>query len=44
MHENPKSFSDALKEKYKLKLKGVGPISYHLRFGYTRDEDETPVT
>ena len=32
-----------LKEKYKLKLKGVGPINYHLRCGYTRDEDGTLV-
>ena len=27
---DPKSFCDTLKEKYKLKLKGVGPINYHL--------------
>ena len=25
--KNPKSFCDTLKEKHKLKLKGVGPIS-----------------
>ena len=30
-------------EKYKLKLKGVGPINYHLGCGYTRDEDGTLV-
>ena len=28
--KDPKSFFDTLKENYKLKLKGVGPISYHL--------------
>ena len=41
--EDPKSFCDTLKEKYKLKLKGVGPINYHLGCGYTRDEDGTLV-
>ena len=39
--KDPQAFCDTLKEKYKLKLKGVGPISYHL--GYTRDEDGTLV-
>ena len=37
------AFCDILKEKCKLKLKGVGPISYHLGCGYTRDEDRTLV-
>ena len=41
--KDPKSFGDTLKEKYKLKLKGVGPINYHLGCGYTRDEDGTLV-
>ena len=41
--KDPKSFCDTLKEKYKLKLKGVGPINYHLGYGYTRDEDGTLV-
>ena len=41
--KDPKAFCDTLKEKYKLKLKGVGPISYHLLCGYTRDEDGTLV-
>ena len=41
--KNPKSFCDTLKEKYKLKLKGVGPIYYHLGCGYIRDEDGTLV-
>ena len=41
--KDPKSLCDTLKEKYKLKLKGVGPINYHLGCGYTRDEDGTLV-
>ena len=41
--KDPKAFCDTLKEKYKLKLKGVGPINYHLGCGYTRDEDGTLV-
>ena len=36
---DPKSFCDTLKEKYKLKLREVTPINYHLGYGYTRDED-----
>ena len=28
--KDPQAFCDTLKEKYKLKLKGAGPISYHL--------------
>ena len=39
--KDPKAFCDTLKEMYKLKLKGVGLISYHLGCGYTRDEDGT---
>ena len=41
--KDPKAFCDTLKEKYKLKLKGVGPVNYHLGCGYTRDEDGTLV-
>ena len=41
--KDPESFCDTLKKKYKLKLKGVGPINYHLGCGYTRDEDGTLV-
>ena len=36
---DPQAFCYTLKEKYKLRLKGVGPLSDHLRCGYTRDED-----
>ena len=28
--QDPQAFCDTFKEKYKLKLEGVGPISYHL--------------
>ena len=37
--EDPQAYSDTLKEKYKLKLKGVGKINNHLQCGFTRDED-----
>ena len=30
MHARSSSICDTLKEKYKLNVKGVGPISYHL--------------
>ena len=39
---NPKGIIDALKgEPHKFKLKGVGPISYHLGNDYFRDPDGT---
>ena len=41
--KDPQAFCDTLKKKYKLKLKGVRPLSYHLGCGYTRDEDGTLV-
>ena len=41
--KDPQGFCDTLKDKYKLKLKGIGPISYHLGCGYTRDDDGTLV-
>ena len=41
--KDSKSFCDKLKEKYKLKFKGVGPLNYNLGCGYTRDEDGTLV-
>ena len=40
---DPQAFCDTFKGKYKLKLKGVGPISSHLGHGYTRDDDGTLV-
>ena len=41
--QDPQAFCDTLKEKYKLILKGVGPIRYHLGCGYTRDDNGTLV-
>ena len=41
--KDPQAFCDTLKEKFRLKLKEVGPLSYHLGCGYTRDEDGTHV-
>jgi hypothetical protein len=37
--KDPKSFTDLLIDKYKYKLKGVGPITYHLGSNYKRDPD-----
>jgi len=39
--KDPKSFTDLLIDKYKYKLKGVGPITYHLGSDYKRDPDGT---
>ena len=41
--QDPQPFCDTLKEQKMLKLKGVGPLSYYLGCGYTRDEDGTLV-
>jgi Reverse transcriptase (RNA-dependent DNA polymerase) len=38
---DPKSICDILMEKYKFKLKGVGPLSHHLGCDYERDPDGT---
>ncbi len=37
--ENPKDFCDNLKDNFKFKLKGDGPVSYHLGLNYIRDKD-----
>ena len=37
--KDPKSFLDMLKVKYRFKLKGVGPITYHLGMDYYKDKD-----
>ena len=37
--KDPQAVSDTLKEVYKHKLKGVGPLRYHVGCGYSRDED-----
>jgi len=36
---DPQTFIDALKDKYKFKLKGTGPIKYHLLMDFFRDDD-----
>ena len=41
---NPKEIINILKSKYKLKLKGDGPISYHLGADYYQDPDGTMVS
>ena len=38
---NPQAIMDVLTEKYKFKLKGVGPISFHLGCDFWRDDDGT---
>jgi hypothetical protein len=38
---DPKSFVATLENKYNFKLKGTGPISYHLGMDFYRDEDGT---
>jgi hypothetical protein len=38
---DPKELTDILEKKYKFKLKGTGPISFHLGMDFTRDEDNT---
>ena len=37
----PKAFFDALREKYKLRLKGDAPLRYHLGCNFGRDPDGT---
>jgi Reverse transcriptase (RNA-dependent DNA polymerase) len=38
---NPKAIIDVLTDKYQFKLKGVGPISFHLGCDYWREDDGT---
>jgi hypothetical protein len=38
---DPTEFTNALEVKYKFKLKGTGPIKYHLGMGFSRDSDGT---
>jgi hypothetical protein len=37
--KNPKEFTDVLENKHKFKLKGTGPIAFHLSMDFTRDDD-----
>ena len=39
--KDPKVFCDTLKQKYNFKLKGDGPIDYHIGLNYSQDEDGT---
>jgi hypothetical protein len=39
--QNPNEIVKVLKENYKLKLKGVGPLTYHLGCNYFQDKDGT---
>ena len=39
--KDPQGFADTLTKKYKFKLKGTGPISFHLGMDFDRDEDGT---
>lgn len=39
--KEPQSFVDLLTNKYKFKLKGTGPISFHLGMDFSRDKDGT---
>ena len=39
--KDPQAFCNELKEKYNLKLKGVGPLDYHLGCTYKKDPDGT---
>ena len=41
--QNPGKIIPMLKEDYKLKVKGDGPLSHHLGADYTRDKDKTLV-
>jgi len=41
--EKPQEFVKLLTEKYNFKLKGVGPLTYHLGADYNRDKDGTLV-
>ena len=39
--KDPQAFCNELKEKYNLKLKGVGPLEYHLGCTYKKEPDGT---
>jgi Reverse transcriptase (RNA-dependent DNA polymerase) len=39
--KNPNKFKDVLENKHKFKLKGTGPILFHLSMNFTRDDDGT---
>ena len=39
--KDPQAFVDVLEKKYNFKLKGTGPIKYHLGMDFKRDDDGT---
>jgi len=39
--KDPKAITDLLQDKYQFKLKGTGPISFHLGCNFVREEDGT---
>ena len=39
--DNPQQFVDRLRDKHNFKLKGTGPIDYHLGANFLRDQDGT---
>ena len=39
--KDPKAITDLLAEKYKYKLKGTGPLAFHLGCNFFRDESDT---
>ena len=39
--KDPQAFCNELKKKYNLKLKGIGPLEYHLGCTYKKDPDGT---
>jgi hypothetical protein len=39
--KNPKEFTDILETKHNFKVKGTGPITFHLGMDFTRDNDNT---
>ena len=39
--KDPQAFCNELKKRYNLKLKGVGPLEYHLGYTYKKDPDGT---
>jgi Reverse transcriptase (RNA-dependent DNA polymerase) len=39
--KDPKSLKDILEKQHKFKLKGTGPIYFHIGMDFTRDDDNT---
>ncbi|NND72996.1 MAG: hypothetical protein HKN43_15585, partial [Rhodothermales bacterium] len=39
--KNPKALTETFEKKYKLKLKGTGPVTFHLGCDFCREEDGT---